>query len=87
MNPRCPDIVFLDSNSSTESLTPVLGVKDKLWIGVGAGLGAAVFVIGLLLMALFVPLCVSYHNKKKMFNSIAKVRSENLFKLQLRSCS
>lgn len=46
---------------------------DKLWIGVGAGLGAAVILIVLFLLALCVPFCVNYRQKKKMFNSVAKV--------------
>ena len=74
-----PNSLFVDSNSTTESLPPFLGVRDKLWIGVGAGLGAALFVVGLFLLAVFVPLCVSYHKKKKMFNSISKVCDEHLY--------
>jgi hypothetical protein len=58
--------------STTESTG--LSALDKLWIGVGAGLGAAVILIALFcLIALCIPLTVNYWQKKKLFDSVNKV--------------
>ena len=70
-------IVFLASTTESESESPFLDYYDKLWIGVGAGLGAAVLLVAMVLLALCIPLCANYHRKKKMFSSLAKVTSDH----------